>query len=349
MVGPRSCKADWGTFEDVSVLDRTQSLQVQQLMPTSFSTFNHGSAYQGLYINPNANFAFCTIEKNACAAWNVLFTKLARNDTRSTFLDWHVIQTSFKNAGPEAAEQIFANPTSTRAVIVRDPLARFASAYFSKCVPMEKHGVCEPTTICLSDTGTKQHPKAVTFESVVNAMLHSDPRSMDGHWKLQSEHCELKTRVSEYSIIGLMKKDTLAADATCILDIAGLSEFNVDGSGQRFWHIPTQSDGDIVHVDPQSEESVLKKLFTPDAARALIAHLKQDYDTFHFQREPDWVKDATGEWYTRLPLPCRPGDSDGFARTNHNMSLLQTNAHEALLEDDIVEMAVRAGFQLQTP
>merc|ERR1719330_12117 len=83
-------------------------------------------------------------------------------------------------------------------------------------------------------------------------------------------------------------------DAECLLKEVGLSKFNVFSDDKRP-HCPHCRGNSSMYWN---EEEILKRLFTPDAARALIKRLHIDYDTFGFPEEPEWVATATGEWYT---------------------------------------------------
>lgn len=145
----------------------------------------------------------------------------------------------------------------------------------------------------------QQMGEPISFRQALNWMLRSDP-AIDAHWKLQSEHCDLRNRIQEYTIVGLMTKETLAQDATCIMRQAGLERFNVMQEDKEGIIVPFWSRTSAVHAHRQeSEDEVLKKLFTPESARELMSKLHQDYETFHLS-EPTWVAEATGEWMDTL-------------------------------------------------
>jgi len=60
----------------------------------------------------------------------------------------------------------------------------------------------------------------------------------------------------------------------------------------------------IQHADTSAgEEELLKRLFTVEAARKLMAHLEPDYQTFSLP-EPAWVAEATGELYDTYDTGC---------------------------------------------
>ena len=63
----------------------------------------------------------------------------------------------------------------------------------------------------------KKKGEVVTFHEAIDWMLEQDDLSnIDGHYKLQSEYCNLHSHINDYTIIGRMEKDTLVSDPTCI-------------------------------------------------------------------------------------------------------------------------------------
>jgi len=139
----------------------------------------------------------------------------------------------------------------------------------------------------------KKKGQKVTFREAINWILDQDVSNINTHWRLQSEHCNLRNHIKDYTIIGRMEKETLSIDASCIMDKAGISMFNRvnDSSTEPFW----RDKNDMVSKKHLCEVDVLKKLFTPKMARILVEKMQQDYDTFKLP-EPSWIKDAAGEW-----------------------------------------------------
>lgn len=297
----------WGLFSNESQLTKTQVIanpmpwqhhgcsssggNLLRCQAKAIIDASHGS----LFVHPPSKFAFCLIEKNSCYQWSAIFNMVLKNKTTAVGVNYFVAKQSIERYGTNGVEQVFSDPTATRAVVVRDPLARFASAYLNKCFTNNcTNQLCLPRTQHpqRSSTITFQKGEPIPFRQALLWMLRSDPANVDGHWKLQSEHCDLKNRIQEYTIVGLMTKETLYQDATCIMRQAGLDRFNVrDNVDEPFW-------AQKAAVNKQREESeidVLKKLFMPDAARELMTKLHQDYETFHLP-EPTWIDQATGEW-----------------------------------------------------
>lgn len=154
-------------------------------------------AADGLFIHPPSNFAFCRIEKNACSSWLRVLNKIYHNDTNIKIQDYHLPQKSLEKFGVEGLEEIFSNPNSVRAVMVRDPLARFASAFFSKCFSFNCNDrLCYPRTYYGLPRG-----QPISFRTALDWILDNstdvteegeyDSSRIDGHYTLQAAHCDL--------------------------------------------------------------------------------------------------------------------------------------------------------------
>merc|ERR1719443_2222031 len=109
--------------------------------------------------------------------------------------------------------------------MVRDPLERFASAFLDKCFG---YG-CANAWCHARDPELSGMP--IAFSSAVDWMLGSDPKVLDRHWRLQSRHCDLHRRVREYTVVGLMQKQSLHRDAMCLMDSLGLEGYDTRGPG----------------------------------------------------------------------------------------------------------------------
>jgi len=178
---------------------------------------------QGLFVYPPNKFAFCLIEKNACSTWisTVLQPLLtgkpapcktgsSAGDCRSG-INWFVAQQSRAKFGQKGIESIFQDPGATRAVFVRDPMQRFASAFFNKCYGDQRN--------CPLPDGKRK------FRDAVEWALAHNMSAQNPHWLPQADHCELKTRIQGYNVIGLMESDTFEEDMNCVLAKAGLNGF----------------------------------------------------------------------------------------------------------------------------
>lgn len=262
--------------------------------------------WQGLIAFPEQSFAFCTIPKNSCSSWLDVLEKIYFNDPDHSWSGDYQLRGKFTDAAARA--NVFNNPVATRAVFLRDPIARLASAFLNKCASKEDE--------CPINVEMCSIRKIVAW--ALNAEL--DPFHQNEHWVMQSHFCDLKERINEYTFIGFMTKATLSRDARCMLEEAGLAKFGTVFTDDA---APTNEAVGI------KEEHVLMKLFTKDAATKLIEKYADDYNTFGLPR-PDWVESATGEWYDKVP-------SDSNAKTHQNRTMKED-------EDDIVELASRFGY-----
>lgn len=303
-------------------------------LPKAFNNFKHGSFYSGLYVNKDHKFAFCLIEKNANSAWGTILNKLERFNLDAGYND-KLVQNSFS---PEAAEEVFKNPSATRAVFVRDPLERFLSAFLDKCLS----GTCvnDPSDFCYMRK-PEQRGSGIPFSQAVEWMQTQNTSDwMEGHWNLQSHHCELNSRLNEYTVLGIMKKETLARNAACLLEGAGLGFLNVkssDDSAPAFWQA---SD----HAGATSETSeLLKAFYTREAAEAVYNKLKEDYEVFKLPR-PSWIDQAHGKFFSEVrPSKCSPMLLQIDAQVSRRQAILSNVLDEV---DDIPRLADRAGFRI---
>jgi len=196
-----------------------------------------------------------------------------------------------------ARNSVFSNPEATRVVFVREPLSRFASAVLDKCLSEE------PSTTMYPMLEAVTPDKPFTMRTAVEWMLKAELTTLDAHWMPQSFFCELRERVGEYTTVGYYSQETFGQDSACVMEMAGLSEFDTKGlgSGEPFWTSSDTSSGKApngFHVNNTiAENSLLQKLFSPDAARDLIWKLIDDYVSFHLPVEPDWLAGATGEYF----------------------------------------------------
>ena len=82
-----------------------------------------------------------------------------------------------------------------------DPLALFASGYLDKCFEYN----CGANQC----SGVRQHAgkekgEQVTFHEAIKWILDQNVARINGHWKLQSEHCNLCTHINEIILVSLV-------------------------------------------------------------------------------------------------------------------------------------------------
>lgn len=201
--------------------------------------------------------------------------------------------------GVQQAKHILESPDSTVVIMVRDPLARSASAFLDKCF-----GSNCTDEICHARRPSERG-KIIPFRQALDWILspNIDVANIDRHWKLQSERCGISDGGLDkyFTIVGKMTKETLAKDADCIMKHAGIERFNIPPNSMKstsatFWDVGGTPK---ISYRRETEEDVLRKLFTPDLARRFMKKFQQDYDIFQLP-EPEWVTQATGEWLDSL-------------------------------------------------
>lgn len=295
----------------------------------SFENYtDHDHSLQGLFVYPPKKFAFCLIEKNGCSTWikRVLQPLLYKNGASceegsygcQDGKDYDISGRSQQQFGDEGINSVFQDPSATRAVFVRDPMERFASAFINKCIDENMEKNCPM--------------KSKVFRDAVEWAATSDMTTVEGHWLPQAFHCQLNKRIAGYNGVFLMKRDTFTHDMNCLLARIGMDDLIEDVQPNL---LPSNHSNDLT--------TMLQKLFTPEAARKFIAKVPYDYDVFGFSKEPDWIAGATGEWYEKefdqrslFGINAALQRSERVRRTNGSSS--DDDA------DDLVEQVFRAGY-----
>jgi hypothetical protein len=295
---------------------------------------DHQFGLQGLFVYPPKKFAFCLIEKNACSLWietvlqellhgasdipqrpNLIqhsgVSRAPQIPKELTGVNYQISHESQHYFGTKGLDDVFQDPSATRAVFVREPLERFASAFMNKCIGID-------VLNCPS--------RSKVFRNMVEWALSRDMNHVGGHWQPQAYHCELYKRVSGYNVIGLMGEN-LDDDMNCVLAKAGLHNF-------------TRKPKPRVNHESNSlnTTAVLQRLFTPAAARLLVQKLQADYALFGFPNPPAWVAGATGEWYNREPVSATSSIQQDANQTEFDRSWEDGDT------DDLVELAFRMGY-----
>jgi len=331
-----SCDADWATFGDGPLQRTSINLAVEHgamdhMEDWEFPEYEnafvrsehlsvHSLGIQYLYVDPELKFAFCPIEKDACSFFDQVMTRmLTRNTSYHIPMNWpaefvelySVGAISQDKFGVNGIKQVFADPEATRAVFVRDPLHRFLSAFLNKCfnpTPDEAQGQAGMESM----QNCPMYKEGIVLKDAVEWALESDLNNVNPHWKLQAYHCLLHKYIQSYTVIGVLSHD-LSVDATCLFEKAGLNgynqEFVVDEAGRanRDDNFKSATKGGL------TGDNLLKAFFPADIARKLIQHMAVEYDTFHFDKNPAWLEDATGEYYDIPP----PLDGDGHVKFSY--------------------------------
>jgi hypothetical protein len=185
--------------------DATTQLVRRSVPPPPVDT-NDTNLFEDFFIDPANNFAFCAIAKNAVSQWKTVLRNVMENRTSRGFSgpDYSLDESSLARHGVEQAKKILESRHSTVAIMARDPLARFASAFLGKCFSNKcRNRGCIPR---------RNHQKGspISFRQAVEYILmpHVNVSYIDVHWKLQSERCGISNgSLGKYiTIIGKMTK-----------------------------------------------------------------------------------------------------------------------------------------------
>ena len=184
------------------------------------------------------NLLFCALPKNANSNWKQLLRRVQgipdwnpnlniATIGKASLLLHHPSHNGLAIAGKwsvalkqgespfDAADLLARMRGSLKAVIVRDPVTRFLSAYLDKCVDCHEWSRCR----------TK---KKASFEQVVRAHVHAHVDKWDVHFRPQAMSCGLSH--VRYDEIGYF--ETFAESSERILRRAGLYErFGASGWG----------------------------------------------------------------------------------------------------------------------
>lgn len=141
------CSDEWGEFLNKGLLTRTKinlqpslwNYETCYFMSNMYAsgTLCHRDSWTkhnsgGLIIHPPSKFAFCEIAKNGCSQWTTVLAKLFYDNINIENSHFDLSLRSFEKYGIEGLNSIFSDPDATKVVMIRDPLARFASAYLDK-------------------------------------------------------------------------------------------------------------------------------------------------------------------------------------------------------------------------
>jgi hypothetical protein len=287
------CTASWGVYGS----DAFTSSQVNHANhpPLDFDKYSaQPGNTDGLFVFPDKHFALCVITKVGSSQWaevlmkmampNMSLDETAKQDPHFMKEKWKEIVPSFKGT-PAEKMAVFSNPNAIRAVFVRDPIERFASAFLMLCESGENFNGCPIRT---------NSSQVLTMKTAVEwaARGISTGLGLDAHWNPQSSMCELRSRINEYNIIGLYSKEHFSEDSACVLEAAGLSAYSsIFAEAERTdsrnaWSTSTKAE----------ETALLQRLFTREGANSLLSTYKDDYAMFKFPL-PEWIEGATGELY----------------------------------------------------
>ena len=222
---------------------------------------------------------FFYVPKVSCTVWKQVFRRMkGYEDWKAKFP--HNSRTNgltyLNQLNRTYATEIMNSPEWTRAIIVRDPKARFLSAYLDKVLHKNSTYIvgacCKSTQDCWK--------QAQTF----SGFFDLTDQCFDTHWRPQSQRMEPKY-LPLLDFVGHV--ETLESDAKKLLKSIGAWEeygksgWGLDGSE------PIYKSRDSVHHATSKEGanawSRLSKFYTPDLERKVEARYAVDYEIARFR------------------------------------------------------------------
>lgn len=221
---------------------------------------------------------FCYIPKNGCTKLKSLFLKLASADP-GTYADLNAVHVSFsKQSNIRAAnmpthflDEAVAGNDWIRAVILRDPLERFLSAYLDKIVGRENLAHFRLKGLKFGTDAASMH----TF------LQNRSSWSFEPHFSLQKDACAFQTSWGYWNKILIYDGNEQSAELTSKMfdnriDFPILHGWGGDGA---IWSKRTS------HSTANSEQKriLLKNICGSQTLWAeLLSYLQPDYDFFNF-------------------------------------------------------------------
>jgi len=153
-------------------------------------------------VAPKHKLAFCYIEKNACTEFNFLFDSLNSIDNDT----WWNSTAGYQNI---SLSSLTAANGWKWGVFLRDPAARYLSAWGSKCWQKEDNGWnCRPNADALVFVNSSTEVLASSFEQTTRKNHEDRSRLFDNpHWAQQSMFCGGLRDLSRFDFVGLVNKD----------------------------------------------------------------------------------------------------------------------------------------------
>jgi hypothetical protein len=184
----------------------------------AYFTSDVGNSYQRFILVPEYQLAFCFIEKTGCMMFSELFRILRllhptmkHRPNEAKWLaetTWNRNQPSHFQWDREKLLEIVNNPNWTKAVFYRDPVARFASGFKSKCGRADPDGQehCDGAfgKDQIADASVNSFQKALQILDTREAHVFGNP-----HFMPSTEFCGgLGSTIHKYQFIHALHPNT---------------------------------------------------------------------------------------------------------------------------------------------
>eukprot|EP01084_Bolivina_argentea_P098515 177050_1 len=281
----------------INVFKQINNSQIN-VLKKKFINIYHDIPGIGLYAEPNHKLIYCSIPKNACTKFKLLyyalmhsmnvtkvFPKNIQNDVMQiyTWLD-HNRMHMYKDFNKQfLASVIFSNSSWKTFVVIRDPLERLVSGFLDKCITDKRHW-CEGEKLNVSQFH-------LFVERIIHKINQNQISKINDHFRPQFSYCGLNViypNFVDYKII--YNKRNIAMETMNLLKTLNLQSYFFNW-GQyfnqtlfsSFTHHSTRTGSNLTDLHFYKQFYDQKLLYTAQNA------YKKDYELFNLSF-PDWMK-----------------------------------------------------------
>lgn len=256
-----------------------------------------GEAVENFLVYPEHKLLFCMIQKVGCSNFQDLF-RFARSvhDPSQLKTKYSANTPAHHNLTVKDLDKMLRDGSWHKAVFLRDPLERFASAWNSKCVPDQ--GDKDGPFVCKKQFGVSN----LSFPSAVLAVadfdlqysIHHARKVFNNHFQAMSHYCGgLGHTVHHYNTVEVLTNDGLTrAKVVNMLQKVNVSVKKIPGFDALFpapktlfQDIPTPGKN-VKKWEKQHNTGTSAKMDTfypkdqPWLANVIARHYSNDYNNF---------------------------------------------------------------------
>eukprot|EP00927_Polykrikos_kofoidii_P042468 TRINITY_DN3643_c0_g1_i3.p1 TRINITY_DN3643_c0_g1~~TRINITY_DN3643_c0_g1_i3.p1 ORF type:complete len:359 (-),score=39.49 TRINITY_DN3643_c0_g1_i3:149-1168(-) len=284
----------------------------------------YGGSERHFVVIPELKLALCRIPKIAYTQFNRLFEDVSGGDNYT-----------WESARPfnGSIDELFDDNTWTKAVFLRDPLARLVSGYADKCEPPNT-GRGAWSCMNFPDATPDSWP---SFDQFVHEIHHCH----NPHFDPQSSHCFLSSRRNNYDFVGHLTTDypavtrqvrnmlTIAAKRVGCDTREKLSVLNEKAATHFPREVPGSfTKGNLNHFHLNVD---VQGMFHANATlKAALMHYAVDYMSLPLS-PPQWVGQGAirRAWQDALATANHADSKKGKeCREQHSTLLAKTALHE---------------------
>ena len=229
---------------------------------------------------PQHSLLFCRIHKAGSSAITDLVSSIAP-PPYPHHSSWTYHQPSDNGFSPADLTSILEDPSWLKVVIYREPLARFLSAYRSKCEDFDADQVCSAVF----------HDRSPSFAGAIRQMMLREDFTPDGHFHPQAEICNLRSTLPYFSNAFALDRSKSYATITRILDKAHV-EITETVNKTIVKHFSPGQERSSPHITHSDETATLLGYYSHDCfIRLVVHHYQEDYSVFRLPC-PEWAVGA---------------------------------------------------------